>query len=291
MHSTSLLAQDPTLTLIATAVVGLAVGSFLNVVAHRLPRMLEREWREQCAELLGTEEQGGAGERFDLAFPPSRCPHCGHRIRPTENIPVLSYLFLKGRCSACKERISLRYPVVEALTAILSVAVIAQLGTGWAGLTALGLTWALIALTLIDLDHQLLPDILTLALLWAGLALSLAGVFTDTETAVLGAIFGYLVPWTIFHVFKLITGKEGMGHGDFKLLAAFGAWLGWQYLPQILVLSTLVGAIVGIAMIVALRRDRRQPIPFGPYLAAAGWVALMWGDPINQAYLRWSGLG
>jgi len=292
MSPLALLTQDLTITFIAAAVVGLAMGSFLNVVAHRLPRMLESEWREQCRELLGAEDTTGEdSERLDLVYPPSRCPHCGHRIKPSENIPILSYLLLKGRCSACKERISLRYPLVETLTAILSVAVIAQLGASWAGLCALALTWALIALTLVDLDRQLLPDVITLSLLWGGLCLSLAGVFTGTESAVIGAAFGYLVPWSIFHLFKLLTGKEGMGHGDFKLLAAFGAWLGWQYLPQILVLSTLVGAVVGIAMIVTFKRDRRQPIPFGPYLAAAGWVALMWGDQINQAYLRWSGLG
>jgi leader peptidase (prepilin peptidase)/N-methyltransferase len=206
-------------------------------------------------------------------------------------VPILSYLWLRGRCSECGGRISPRYPLVEALSAVLSLVVVAQLGLTWASLAALGMTWALIALTLIDLDDQLLPDVITLPLVWAGLLLSLDGVFTDPASAILGAVAGYLALWSVFQVFRLLTGKEGMGHGDFKLLAALGAWMGWQLLPQILLLSTLVGALIGIGMVLARRHDRRQPIPFGPYLAAAGWIALLWGGPINQVYLRWSGLG
>ncbi|MGD8310001.1 MAG: A24 family peptidase [Chromatiales bacterium] len=287
-----LLAESTIATLSATALLGLLVGSFLNVVAHRLPRMLERDWRRQCEELFGEAAAGGEAdeEPLNLLRPPSHCPHCGHRIGPLENIPLISYLFLRGRCSACRTRISLRYPLVEALTGILSVAVIAQLGPTWQGAAALGLTWALIALTLIDIDHQILPDVVTLPLLWIGLLLSLAGLFTGPEAAILGAAAGYLSLWVVYQAFRLLTGKEGMGYGDFKLLAAFGAWLGWQYLPLVLLLSALVGSLVGIAMIVALARDRRLPIPFGPYLAGAGWIALLWGDQINGAYLRWAGL-
>ncbi len=291
MSPVDLFTQHPTLTLAAAAVIGLAVGSFLNVVAHRLPRMLERGWRSQCAELLdGDPGPASAAERYDLLFPSSHCPHCGHRIRATENVPILSYLWLRGRCSGCGARISLRYPTVEALTSLLSLVVIAQLGPGWAGLAGLGMTWTLIALTLVDLEHQLLPDIVTLPLVWAGLLLSLGPLFTDPRSAILGAATGYLSLWVVFHGFRLLTGKEGMGHGDFKLLAAFGAWLGWQYLPQILLISTLVGALSGIGMVLLRGQDRRQPIPFGPYLAAAGWIALLWGDVVNQTYLRWSGL-
>jgi len=291
MSPAELLTQHPALTLTAAAMVGLAVGSFLNVVAHRLPRMLEHGWRSQCAELLGAEPGAAPpAERFDLLFPPSHCPRCGHRIRPAENVPVLSYLMLGGRCSACAARISLRYPVVELLTSVLSLVVIMRLGPGWTGLAALGMTWTLIALTLVDLDHQLLPDAITLPLVWAGLLLSLGPLFTDPRSAILGAVIGYMSLWTLFHGFRLLTGKEGMGHGDFKLLAAFGAWLGWQYLPQILLISTLAGALSGIGMVLLRGQDRRQPIPFGPYLAAAGWIALLWGGAINQGYLRWSGL-
>ncbi len=292
MFLAELLAQSPVSTFVATGLVGLAVGSFLNVVAHRLPRMLERDWRNQCAELQGDPDQEPEKpERYNLLLPPSHCPHCAHRIRPSENVPILSYLWLRGRCSECGGRISPRYPLVEALSAVLSLVVVAQLGLTWASLAALGMTWALIALTLIDLDDQLLPDVITLPLVWAGLLLSLDGVFTDPASAILGAVAGYLALWSVFQVFRLLTGKEGMGHGDFKLLAALGAWMGWQLLPQILLLSTLVGALIGIGMVLARRHDRRQPIPFGPYLAAAGWIALLWGGPINQVYLRWSGLG
>jgi leader peptidase (prepilin peptidase)/N-methyltransferase len=203
---------------------------------------------------------------------------------------VLSYLVLRGRCSACGTRISPRYPVVEALTAVLSVVVIAELGPTAQGAAALGLTWALVALTLIDVDHQILPDVITLPLVWAGLLLSLGGVLAAPEAAILGAAAGYLSLWTVYQLFRLITGKEGMGYGDFKLLAAFGAWLGWQYLPLVLLLSAVVGAAVGITLVIALGRDRQLPIPFGPYLAGAGWIALLWGEELNLAYLRWAGL-
>ncbi|WP_369602526.1 A24 family peptidase [Hahella sp. SMD15-11] len=270
----------------AALILGLLIGSFLNVVIYRLPKMLERQWRAECVALTGasaTPEQPEAP--FNLVTPASTCPHCGHRIRPWENIPALSYLLLRGRCSQCRQRISVRYPIVEVVTGILSAALAWHFGPTPQLLAALVLTWGLIALTMIDADTQLLPDVLTLPLLWLGLLVNTQGLFTDLNSAVWGAAAGYLSLWTVYWLFKLITGKEGMGYGDFKLLAALGAWMGWQMLPLIILLSSLVGAVVGIAMIIALGRDRQIPIPFGPYLATAGWIALLWGEPIVNAWL------
>jgi leader peptidase (prepilin peptidase)/N-methyltransferase len=284
-----LLAQSPALVQGAALVLGLLVGSFLNVVALRLPVMMERAWRGECAELLG--QSAPADEPLSLTHPPSRCPHCGHAIRPWENIPVLSWLLLRGRCSACAGPIAVRYPIVEAATGVLSLIVAWQLGWGWALAGALPLTWGLVALTVIDLDHQLLPDQITLPFLWLGLLLNAFGVYTDPVSAILGAAAGYLSLWAVYQVFRRLTGKEGMGYGDFKLLALFGAWLGWQMLPQVILLSALVGAIVGISLILLRRHGRDVPIPFGPYLAAAGWVALLWGEQINAAYLQFAGIG
>jgi len=282
--------QTPALLYGATAALGLIVGSFLNVVVYRLPRMIAEDWRRACAQTLGREEELPAAPLMTLARPGSQCPRCGHAVRPLENIPVLSYLLLGGRCSACGGAIGLRYPVVEAVTGLLSVVVVWQLGPGWAAAGALALTWGLIALAAIDLDTQLLPDAITLPLLWLGLLLSLGGWLTDSRSAILGATAGYLVLWSMFQLFRLLTGKEGIGYGDFKLLALLGAWLGWQHLPQILVLSALAGALVGSFLILARGHDRQVPIPYGPYLAAAGWISLLWGDAINRAYLQWAGL-
>lgn len=285
------LEQTPSTFVAATFVLGLLVGSFLNVVILRLPRMLEREWRTQCRELLESAAASPApAERFDLLWPPSHCPDCGHRLRPWENIPLVSYLFLRGRCSGCGARISPRYPLIELITAVLSAGVAWHFGYGLAALAALVLTWALLALSVIDLEQQILPDVITLPLLWLGLLLSLTGVFSDPQASIIGAAAGYLCLWAIYHGFRLLTGKEGMGYGDFKLLAMLGAWLGWQVLPVIILLSSLTGAVVGIAMVLALGRDRNVPIPFGPFLAAAGWLAMLWGDRLIAVYLRAAGL-
>jgi leader peptidase (prepilin peptidase) / N-methyltransferase len=267
------------------AVLGLIVGSFLNVVIHRLPLMLEREWRRQCEELSGKEPT--PQETYNLVYPRSGCPHCGHKIRAWENIPVLSYVLLRGRCASCKARISLQYPLVEALTAALSVWAIARFGLNAAGLSALLLTWALIALSVIDFRHTLLPDDITLPFLWLGLLLSIAGVYAGPVDAILGAVLGYGSLYAVFHVFKWITGKDGMGFGDLKLFALFGAWLGWQALPGIILLSSLVGALTGFALILFRGRDRQLPIPFGPFLSVAGWIYLMYGTDINNMYLDW----
>ncbi|HEX6736425.1 MAG TPA: A24 family peptidase [Azonexus sp.] len=263
---------------------GLCVGSFLNVVIHRLPKMMESEWQAQCAELRGEAAPDGAP--LSLARPRSRCPHCGHAITALENIPLISYLLiLKGKCAGCGQRISPRYPLVELLTGLVSAYAAWHFGPTWQLTGALLLIWALIALSGIDLDTQLLPDSITLPLLWLGLAFNLAGSFTNLSAAVVGAMAGYLALWSVFWLFKLATGKEGMGYGDFKLLAALGAWLGWQMLPAIILLSSVVGAVVGITLIVAARHGRNVPIPFGPYLAAAGAIALFWGDTITRSYL------
>jgi leader peptidase (prepilin peptidase)/N-methyltransferase len=269
----------------AAGLVGLCVGSFLNVVIHRLPKMMEQEWQAQCSELRG-EIAPGVAEPLSLARPRSRCPACGHQISALENIPLISYLFiLKGKCSACGTRIPPRYPIIEAATAFLSAYAAWHFGPTMQTIGALLLVWALVALSAIDFDTQLLPDSITLPLLWLGLAFNLWGVYADLPAAVVGAMAGYLALWSVFWLFKLATGKEGMGYGDFKLLAALGAWLGWQMLPAIILLSSVVGAIVGISLIVVARHGRNIPIPFGPYLAAAGVIALFWGNAITQAYL------
>lgn len=262
---------------------GLVVGSFLNVVIHRLPKMMERDWMCQCAELRG--EEIPEAETLTLATPRSRCPHCGHQITALENIPVISWLMLGGKCSACKAPISIRYPIVEAVTGLLSAYAAWHFGFGLTAVGAILFIWAMVALTGIDFDTQLLPDSITLPLLWLGLLLNLSASFTSLSSAVIGAIAGYLSLWSVYWGFKLATGKEGMGFGDFKLLAAIGAWLGWQMLPLTILLSSLVGAIVGIGLIVLAKRGRNVPIPFGPYLAAAGLLALFWGKPLTQTYL------
>ncbi len=276
--------------LTTSVVLGLLMGSFLNVVIYRLPKMLERRWRRDCLEMLGQPPES-TNERFDLAYPPSTCPSCGHRIRAIENIPILSYLLLKGRCAACGTRISLRYPLIEGLTAILSAIVALRFGVSLQTLWALVFTWSLIALSYIDIDHQLLPDAITLPLIWLGLLLSLSGAFTDPTSAILGASTGYGTLWSVYHLFRLATGKEGMGYGDFKLLAAAGAWLGWQMLPLIILLSSLAGAMIGLSLTLILGRDKNIPLPFGPYLALASWIAMVWGKDLNRLYLQLSGIG
>lgn len=263
----------------------LMIGSFLNVVIHRLPIMLEREWQAEYLSYFNPETQLQQEERYNLMVPRSACPHCGHAITAMENIPLLSWLWLKGRCRECQAPISARYPLVELLTALLSLVAAATFPPGWGLLAALLLTWVLVALTFIDLDKMLLPDQLTLPLLWGGLLFNLAGGFVPLADAVIGAMAGYLVLWSLYWAFKLLTGKEGMGYGDFKLLAALGAWLGWQALPIVLLLSSLVGAIIGISLILLRNHHQGKPIPFGPYLAIAGWIALLWGDTITRWYL------
>ncbi|WP_421261722.1 prepilin peptidase [Aeromonas jandaei] len=263
----------------------LMIGSFINVVIHRLPIMLEREWQAEYRSYFTPDEEQATEPRYNLMVPRSACPHCGHAITAQENIPLLSWLWLKGRCGECQAPISARYPLVELLTALLSVAVAMVISPGWDTLAALLLTWVLVALTFIDLDKMLLPDQLTLPLLWGGLLFNLSGGFAPLADAVIGAMAGYLVLWSLYWAFKLLTGKEGMGYGDFKLLAALGAWLGWQALPIILLLSSLVGAIIGISLIALRKHHQGNPIPFGPYLAIAGWIALLWGDTITRWYL------
>jgi len=309
------LLNNPAVFATIAAVLGLFVGSFLNVVVHRLPRMLEREWALQAADIRGEEAPEvehinlatprsrcphcghmiGALENIpllsiNLATPRSRCPHCGHMIGALENIPLLSFLFLRGRCSHCQAPISGRYPVVEALSGVLSAYAAWHFGFTPAAAGALIFIWSMIALAFIDLDTHLLPDNITLPLLWAGLIFNVVHTYTDLASAVIGAAAGYLVLWSVFWLFKLVTGKEGMGYGDFKLLAAIGAWLGWQHLPLTLLFSSLVGAIVGIALVAFARHNRSTPIPFGPYLATAGLIALFWGDVIASAYRASIGL-
>jgi len=262
---------------------GLCVGSFLNVVIHRLPKMMEQEWQAQCADLCG--EPAPTTAALSLARPRSRCPACGHSITAFENIPVLSYLLLRGKCSACQAPISVRYPLIEFLTGLLSAYAAWHFGPTIQTVGALALLWSLIALAAIDIDTQLLPDSITLPALWLGLAFNIANTYVDLQSSVIGAMAGYLALWSVFWLFKLATGKEGMGYGDFKLLAALGAWLGWSMLPAIILLSSVVGAIVGISLIVAARHGRNVPIPFGPYLAAAGGIALFWGPQLTGNYL------
>ena len=274
----------PNALVVACGVLGLVVGSFLNVVVHRLPKMMERDWHCQCAELRGESPPDYAP--LSLSRPRSRCPECGHHISALENVPVISWLVLRGKCSACSASISPRYPIIETLTGLLSAFAAAHFGGGWPTIGALLLIWSLIALTFIDLDTQLLPDSITLPLLWAGLLFNVFGTFTDLQSAVIGAIAGYTALWSVYWGFKLVTGKEGMGYGDFKLLGALGAWMGWQILPLTILLSSLVGAVVGIALIVLAKRGRNVPIPFGPYLAAAGLLALFWGQTLTETYLR-----
>lgn len=279
------------------------VGSFLNVVIYRLPIMLKQEWQYDCTSFLselseqaavpeeteiqvsGRIEKNIEQQKFNLSVPRSRCPSCGHKITALENIPVFSWLFLKGHCSACHNKISMRYPFIELSTALLSVLVAHTYGVQWFTLAALILSWSMIALAMIDFDTQLLPDNITLPMMWLGVLISLFSISSiSLENSIIGLMLGYLSLWSVYQLFKLITGKEGMGYGDFKLLALLGAWLGWQSLPLILLLSAVVGSIVGLSLILFLGRDKNIPIPFGPYLAAAGFISLIWGEPITQSY-------
>lgn len=290
MEIINTIADYPWLATTLCTLLGLLVGSFLNVVIYRLPIMMEREWRAQCSEALelaDTPEQ----ERFNLAYPSSTCPHCDHKITPWENIPILSYLWLRGRCSSCKTSISPRYPMVEAISGIMSGLVAVYFGFTPLAFAILLLTWSLIALTMIDYDHHLLPDSITLPLLWLGLIVNSLGGLTDLQSSLWGAIAGYMVLWLVYWGFKIVTGKEGMGFGDFKLLAALGAWMGWQMLPLIIIMSSLVGALVGILLIAGKGRESSRPIPFGPFLATAGWITLLWGELLIDQYWHFLGIG
>ncbi|PLW70363.1 prepilin peptidase [Pseudohalioglobus lutimaris] len=274
---------------LALLTLGLVVGSFLNVVIHRLPIMMEARWRGDCCELLELEREA-TDPVLTLSTPNSHCPNCKAAIRAWQNIPVFSYLFLGGKCARCSVAISPRYPLVELVTGLLTLSLILQFPASAGLLGAMLLTWSLVALTMIDVDHQLLPDDITLPLIWLGLLFNISGTYVSLTDAVIGAMAGYMVLWSVYWLFKLLTGKEGMGYGDFKLLAALGAWLGWQALPSIILLSSVVGALVGITLMIFKRRDKDVPMPFGPYLAAAGWIALMWGDEISAAYLSTVGV-
>ncbi len=289
-----LIANNSTVLIVLSIVLGLLVGSFLNVVIYRVPVMLQREWRQQCCEFLELDEKKFSKDDptakhkvFNLVKPDSHCPQCNAPVRAWQNIPILSYVMLHGKCAGCQKPISMRYPVIELVTGLLSGLVAWQFGATWLTLAFLVLTWSLISLTMIDFDHQLLPDNITLPLLWLGLLVNtlLPETTVSAADAVLGAIIGYLSLWSLYWIFKLLTGKEGMGYGDFKLLGALGAWMGWQSLLLIVILSSLVGAVVGIALLLFRGRDRNIPIPFGPYLAGAGFIAMLWGDALTRLYV------
>lgn len=281
--------QHPIVYYFIAVFIGLAVGSFLNVVILRLPRMMEQGWRQECRHLLEIAEEPAADEKkFNLNTPPSHCPVCGHGITALENIPVLSYLFLRGKCSACGAAISLRYPAIETFSAVITLLVAMHFGVTVQALLAALLSWALIASAGIDLDHQLLPDNITLPFLWLGILANMFGLFTDVYSSLFGVMAGYLSLWSVYMIFKLLTGKEGMGYGDFKLLAMLGGWMGWQMLPLIIILSSGVGAVVGIGLMLFKNHARSEPIPFGPYLAAAGWLALLYGPAIMHIYYNWA---
>ncbi len=286
MNIFNYLAAEPYAMLFVVGILGLIVGSFLNVVIYRLPIMMEREWRKQCAELSNVPSPIEDSEAFNLNQPRSRCPHCKHQITALENIPILSFILQRGKCRHCHQNISIRYPIIEVLSAILAVITAWHFGFSWALLGALALTWALLAASVIDFDYQYLLDNITLPLLWLGLLCNLFGLYTDIESSVIGAMAGYLSLWSVYWLFKLFTGKEGMGYGDFKLLALLGAWMGWQALVVIIFMSSFVGAVVGIMLIIFRGHDKNIPIPFGPYLAAAGWIVLLWGDSITETYLQ-----
>ena len=285
----TILQQSPTLLISLVFILGLLVGSFLNVVIYRLPVMMQSSWRRECQDYLQLPVEE-SNEPFNLLWPGSRCPVCKTEIKAYQNIPVLSYLFLRGKCAHCSSSIPLRYPLIELFAGVCSAVIAWQFGYGVPMLFALLLTWSLIALSFIDIDHQLLPDTITVPMLWLGLLLNLFSIYTDSHASIIGAVAGYLSLWTVYHLFKLLTGKEGMGYGDFKLLALLGAWMGWQYLPLIILLSSLVGAVIGIGMVLFRQHDAAKPIPFGPYLAAAGWLAMIWGSEINRLYLDSVGL-
>ncbi len=284
----------PAALFVIVALVGLIVGSFLNVVAYRLPIMMERDWRRQCSELAGerpTVPAQAIHKTFDLWSPRSACPGCGTPIAAYDNIPVLSYILLGGSCRRCGTSISLRYPIIEAAAALIALVVAAVFGPTWQMLLVLVVSWVLLALSVIDIDRYLLPDSLTLPLLWAGLLLSLVNVggaplTVDVRSSLIGAAAGYMSLWSVYQLFKLVTGKEGMGYGDFKLLAALGAWLGWQQLPLVIILSAAAGSVIGTLMLVLRGKSRQSQIPFGPYLAAAGWIALLWGEQLTSLYIN-----
>jgi len=280
--------QSPIAFIIFVAIVSLMIGSFLNVVVYRLPKMMHNMWYLECREFLAEELESTPAkevEHLTLSTPNSTCPKCGHKIRFYENIPVISWLLLKGKCSQCKNSIAIRYPLVEAATALLSVVIAQQFGVSIETLLLLTLTWGLICLTLIDFDHMLLPDQIVMPLLWLGLLVNITGTFVPLTDAVIGAAVGYMSLFSVFWLFKLLTGKEGMGHGDFKLFALFGAWIGWQLLPILILMASVVGAIVGISLMLFKNHQREQAIPFGPYLAVAGWITLLWGEGIWSWYL------
>ena len=279
---------SPLALLPCALLLGLIVGSFLNVLIHRLPIMLDRDWTTQSRAMLGLPPEP-KGPAYNLLLPHSECPRCTHKIRAWENVPVISYLMLRGKCAECRAKISLRYPLVELATGILSAFVVYHFGLSWQAGAFLVLTWGLLAMSLIDADHQLLPDVLVLPLLWLGLIVNGQGLFTDLYAALWGAVAGYLSLWLVYWAFKLITGKEGMGYGDFKLLAMLGAWGGWQILPLTILLSSLVGAVLGVVMLKMRNAQTSTPIPFGPYLAIAGWIALLWGDQITTSYMQFAG--
>jgi leader peptidase (prepilin peptidase)/N-methyltransferase len=282
------LASTPLAFVLCVTLLGLLVGSFLNVVIHRLPRMMELDWQQQARETLGLPE-GEKLPTYNLVLPNSQCPHCAHKIKPWENIPLVSWLALGGKCSSCKAPISKRYPLIELACGVLSAFIAWHYGFGWQAGAMLLLTWGLLAMSMIDVDHQLLPDALVLPLLWLGLIVNHFGLFTSLGDALWGAVFGYLSLWSVYWLFKLITGKEGMGYGDFKLLAMLGAWGGWQVLPLTILFSSLVGAVLGVIMLRLRNAETSTPIPFGPYLAIAGWIALLWGDQITATYLQFAG--
>jgi leader peptidase (prepilin peptidase)/N-methyltransferase len=283
-----LLANSPLAFAVSALILGLLIGSFLNVLIYRLPKMMERDWKAQAREVLGLPAEA-RGERFNLILPHSRCPHCAHKIRAWENLPVLSYLLLGGKCSVCKAPISKRYPLVELACGLMSGYIAWHFGFGWPAAAMLVLSWGLLAMSLIDADHQLLPDALVLPLLWLGLIVNSFGLFTPLGDALWGAVAGYLILWSVFWLFKLITGKDGMGYGDFKLLAMLGAWGGWQILPLTILLSSMVGAVLGLILLRLRNVQTSTPIPFGPYLAIAGWIALLWGGQITASYLQFAG--
>jgi leader peptidase (prepilin peptidase)/N-methyltransferase len=276
--------SEPLVLIPAVVILGLVIGSFLNVVVYRLPIMMERQWKSECCDFLEINNSDGEQKPFNLVVPNSTCPKCNHKIKPWENIPILSYLALGGKCSNCKTTISKRYPLVEAATGVVSGIVAWQLGFQTGLLPALIFTWCLVTLTLIDADRKLLPDNITLPLLWLGLIVNSQGIFTDLTSALYGAAAGYLILWSVYWLFKILRGKEGMGFGDFKLLAALGAWCGWQLLPIIIIFSAGVGAILGTLFLVINGKDKNETIPFGPYLAIAGWIAFLWGDTIVHTY-------
>ena len=284
-----LFALYPLAFVITALLLGLVVGSFLNVLIWRLPKMLERDWRQQAQDVLGLPGETPL-PTYNLMLPHSQCPHCAHRIRAWENIPLLSYLWLRGRCSACAAPISKRYPLTELACGLLSAFIAWHFGFGWQACLLIFLTWGLLAMSLIDTEHQLLPDVLVLPLLWLGLIVNSFGLFVPLHAALWGAVAGYLLLWSVFWLFKLLTGKDGIGHGDFKLLALLGAWGGWQILPLTILLSSLVGAIIGVILLRLRQQETSTPIPFGPYLAIAGWIALLWGGQITASYWQFVGL-